>query len=55
MSKSLHNQGVMEQEHVQLVQDDTPPTEDDLMLELCDPAKTKGASTRSESVSSEVR
>jgi len=54
MGKSLHNQGIMEQEHIQLTFDPIV-SPDAVVLQLSENACTEGAITRSESVGSEVR
>ena len=53
LGKSLHNQGIMEQEHIQLMFDPVV-SPDDVVLQLSENACTEGAITRSESVGSEV-
>ena len=54
LTKSLHNQGIMEQEHIQLAQDPGTTDTDEVVLQLSENARTEGAITRSESVGSEV-
>ncbi len=55
LSKSLHNQGIMEQEHIVLAHDaNATDTDDEVVLQLSENARTEGATTRSESVGSEV-
>ena len=49
LNKSLHNQGILEKEHVVLVYDPSS-AEEEVVLVLTDPAKTEGAITCSESV-----